>query len=91
MDNPVVWKSTGVAYSMDNGATWDEGAQILTTDTPRPEEPDFGGDGDLAVVWDPFDRRWLCYYTTPMGVHLAMSTDPKARPGGYSIICLFCF
>lgn len=73
-DDYKSWKSCGVSHSHDNGASWSEGAQFCTTEGP-PEQPSFGGTGDYSVIWDPFHRRWLCFYTN-WGVCLAGSTDP---------------
>lgn len=46
----IAWKSIGVTYSHDNGETWDDGEQIITSTTPKPDEPTWGGVGDGIVT-----------------------------------------
>ncbi|KAK9799398.1 hypothetical protein WJX73_002088 [Symbiochloris irregularis] len=78
-DITPVWKSIGVTYSQDNGVSWSAGEQIITSG-PQPATPQFGGAGDHCVIWDPFNKLWLCYYTSG-GICLAASNDPEGAPG----------
>ena len=75
-DMPCTWKTLGVAYSYDDGASFIQGSQIITAEEPRPDPPHPGGAGDHAVIYDPFHRRWLCYYTCG-GICLASSSSLK--------------
>jgi len=76
----IAWKSTGVALSNDNGLTWSDQGQIITSSTPKPESPTWGGSGDCCVIWNEADQRWICYYQNQQ-IHMAMSEDPDAAPG----------
>ena len=78
--NDIAWKSIGVTYSNDKGKTWQAGNQIITSATPKPATPTWGGTGDCCVVWDPVNSRWLCYYQENT-ISMAISTDPKGAPG----------
>ena len=78
--NDIAWKSIGVTYSNDKGITWETGIQIITSATPKPEAPTWGGTGDCCVVWDHINNRWLCYYQEQT-ISMAISTDPKGAPG----------
>ena len=51
-DNDIAWKSLGVTRSYDNGVSWIVGEQIITSDIPKPENPEWGGSGDNSVIWD---------------------------------------
>ena len=52
MPNPdaKAWKSVGVCYSADYGASWSKPEQILRNPLPRASPPDWGGCGDFSVV-----------------------------------------
>ncbi|MFH6768820.1 T9SS type A sorting domain-containing protein [Gaetbulibacter aquiaggeris] len=78
--NDIAWKSIGVTYSNDKGITWETGNQIITSATPKPATPTWGGTGDCCVVWDHINNRWLCYYQEQT-ISMAISTDPKGAPG----------
>lgn len=53
------WKSIGIASSYDDGITWVDKGQIITSGEPRPrdDQPKFGGNGDFGVVWDWFEKK----------------------------------
>lgn len=76
----TAWKSICVAYSYDNGFTWADSGQIVTSDKPKPEERAWGGAGDCCVVWDSVNQRWNCYYQENT-IRLAVSYDPLGAPG----------
>ena len=78
--NDIAWKSIGVTYSNDEGKTWETGERIITSATPKPGTPTWGGSGDMCVVWDHKNDRWLAYYQEH-NIFMAMSTDPLGRPG----------
>lgn len=78
----IAWKSMGLATSDDNGRSWTDLGQILTSSTPKPEEPEWGGAGDACVIWHEADQRWICYYQNHF-IHMAMSEDPDAAPGSW--------
>ena len=78
--NDIAWKSIGVTYSNNKGITWQTGNQIITSATPKPATPTWGGTGDCCVVWDHINNRWLCYYQEQT-ISMAISTDPKGAPG----------
>lgn len=78
--NDIAWKSIGVTYSTDEGVTWGEGKQIITSPLAKPASPAWGGSGDCCVVWDPFKNRWMCYYQEH-NIYMAVSEDPKGAPG----------
>jgi hypothetical protein len=80
MSSDVVWKSVGVAYSSDNGFSWRDGGQILRHPQNKPANPTWGGVGDMDVLWDPFRRRWMCYFSDGR-MSMATSTDANAGPG----------
>lgn len=78
--NDIAWKSIGVTYSSDKGKTWESGKQIITSATPKPSSPTWGGTGDNCVVWDHINNRWLCYFQEHT-ISMAISTDPNGAPG----------
>lgn len=78
--NDIAWKSIGVTYSNNKGKTWQAGNQIITSATPKPATPTWGGTGDCCVVWDLVNSRWLCYYQENT-ISMAISTDPQGAPG----------
>ena len=78
--NDIAWKSIGVAFSDDKGISWTEGNQIITSATPKPETPVWGGTGDCCVVWDHINNRWMCYFQEHL-ISMAISTDPDGAPG----------
>ncbi len=79
-NNDVAWKSIGVVYSDDEGKSWSEGNQIITSSTSKPENPEWGGTGDCCVVWDHLNNRWMCYFQEQQ-ISMAISTDPDGAPG----------
>lgn len=76
----IAWKSIAVTYSHDNGLTWEPGQQIITSATPKPDEPEWGGVGDGVVIWDAMNERWVAFYSEQV-IHMAISEDPQASPG----------
>ncbi len=76
----IGWKSIGVAYSSDNGASWSAIQQIITSAVPVPASPANGGLGDMCVVWDGARGRWTCIYQEHF-LHVAVSYDPLGAPG----------
>lgn len=78
--NDIAWKSIGVVYSEDEGKSWTEGNQIITSATPKPDSPAWGGTGDNCVVWDHINNRWMCYFQEHQ-ISMAISTDPDGAPG----------
>lgn len=76
----IAWKSLARTTSLDNGITWSEGELIITSATPKPENPTWGGAGDNCVVWDHINNRWLCYYQEHW-LMMAVSYDVEGKPG----------
>ena len=76
----TAWKSTCLAYSYDNGYTWVDKGQIITSNTPKPESRRWGGSGDCCVIWDSVNNRWNCYHQEH-NIRLAVSYDPLGAPG----------
>lgn len=76
----TAWKSICVAYSYDNGYTWEDHGPIVTSHTPKPETRRWGGAGDCCVIWDPDNNRWNCYHQEH-NIRLAVSYDPLGAPG----------
>lgn len=74
------WKSIGVCYSYDNGFSWEDGGQTITSHIPRPESPEHGGIGDICVVRDTVNTGWICFYQNDY-ICAAASSDPLGRPG----------
>ena len=70
-----------LAYSYDNGYTWEDKGPIVTSNTPKPETRRWGGAGDCSVVWDSVNNRWNCYHQEH-NIRLAVSYDPLGAPGG---------
>jgi hypothetical protein len=78
----IAWKSTCLATSSDNGRSWENQGQIVTSSTPKPVSPTWGGSGDACVIWHKNDNRWICYYQNHW-IHMAISDDPDATPGSW--------
>ncbi|MBN2001158.1 hypothetical protein JW935_26685 [candidate division KSB1 bacterium] len=78
----IAWKSTGVATSNDNGRSWTDHGQVITSSTPKPASPKWGGSGDCCVIWHENDNRWICYYQN-QNIRMAISDDPDANPGSW--------
>ncbi|MCB9286511.1 MAG: T9SS type A sorting domain-containing protein [Lewinellaceae bacterium] len=76
----IAWKSIARTTSNDNGVSWAEGAQIITSSVPRPEDPAWGGTGDNCVIWDDENQRWICYYQEHW-LMMAVSYDVEGNPG----------
>jgi hypothetical protein len=76
----TAWKSLCVAYSYDNGYTWADSGQIITSHRPKPEAREWGGAGDCCVVWDSTNNRWNCYFQEH-NIRMAVSYDPMGAPG----------
>jgi hypothetical protein len=76
------WASGGVAYSSDNGQTWGQAAQFLTSAEPQPTTPTLGGDNFQSVVWNFQTHQWVAFYGCHGGLSCeAVSSDPLGRPG----------
>jgi hypothetical protein len=76
------WASGGVAYSSDNGQTWGQAAQFLTSAEPQPATPTLGGDNFQSVVWNFQTHQWVAFYGCHRGLSCeAVSSDPLGRPG----------
>ena len=78
----VAWKSIALCRSTDNGLSWEKRGQILTSATPKPCSPQFGGNGDFHVLWDPGHARWVCFYQENY-LCMAVSSNPAATPGSW--------
>jgi hypothetical protein len=78
--NYTAWKSLCVAYSYDNGFSWVDSGQIITSHKPKPETREWGGAGDCCVVWDSVNSRWNCYFQEH-NIRMAVSYDPMGAPG----------
>jgi hypothetical protein len=76
----IAWKSIARTTSSDNGVSWSEGAQIITSPRTKPENPTWGGAGDNCVIWDHKNNRWLCYYQEHW-LMMAVSYDVEGKPG----------
>lgn len=92
----TAYKSVGLAYSSDNGLTWNtsDSYRVLTPPYAKPDKPVWSGNGDGALVWDPFYQRYLCFYTAsrfPLNnpllsqtespkLSLASTSEPTALP-----------
>ena len=76
----TAWKSICLAYSYDNGYTWEDQGPIVTSNQPKPETRTWGGAGDCCVVWDTVNARWNCYHQEH-NIRLAVSYDPLGAPG----------
>lgn len=76
----IAWKSIARTTSRDNGVSWSEGAQIITSSATQPDNPTWGGAGDNCVIWDNINNRWLCYYQEHW-LMMAVSYDVEGRPG----------
>lgn len=90
----TAFKTTGVAYSNDEGKTWNinEDSQMLTPPYSKPATRRWAGNGDFSVVYNPFNGRFMCYYmasrfflNNPLGIelvspqiNLAATTDQTA-------------
>lgn len=76
------WASGGVAYSNDNGQTWGEASQFLTSSVPQPTAGGLGGDNFQDVVWNFQTHQWVAFYGCHGGMACeAVSSDPMGRPG----------
>ena len=76
----TAWKTICLAYSYDNGYTWEDKGPIVTSNTPKPETRRWGGAGDCCVIWDSVNNRWNCYHQEH-NIRLAVSYDPLGAPG----------
>ena len=84
----IAWKSIAVTYSSDNGASWGEARQIITSWQRKPETPAWGGAGDFCIIRDAANSQWVCYYQEAAGpsnlkasISLAVSKESNAAPG----------
>ena len=81
-DNPdnIAWKSMAYCWSTNNGLTWTKVGQILTSSTPKPSVPTWGGAGDGCVVYDEKNSRWVAFYSESY-IYNAVSTNAVPGPG----------
>ncbi len=82
----IAYKSIGVAYSDDYGATWRDPEPIIMDSAAKPAEPAWTGLGDGCVIWDSANSRYICYYQGKVSgganaLCMASSSDPKGSPG----------
>ena len=78
----IAWKSIALCKSYDNGSTWHKQGQIITSSTPKPDLPTWGGNGDHCVIWDTINSRWICFYQEHY-LMMAVSYDQNANPGSW--------
>lgn len=76
----MAWKSIACCTSNDNGDTWRKQGPIITSATPKPAAPTWGGCGDCCVVRDKANDRWICFYQEHF-LMMAVSSDPDGLPG----------
>lgn len=76
----TAWKSTAYCWSTNNGVSWTKGGQIITSSTPKPAVPTWGGSGDSCVVYDGKNSRWVCFYQENY-LFVAISTNTPPLPG----------
>lgn len=76
----IAWKSLAVATSANNGVTWTKQGQIITSSTPKPATPTWGGNGDSCIIYDSANSRWVAFYQEHF-LMTAVSTDPNGAPG----------
>ncbi len=82
----IAYKSIGVVYSDDYGATWHDPQPIITDKDAKPVEPAWTGLGDGCVIWDSVNSRYICYYQGKVAngtntLCMASSSDIKGAPG----------
>lgn len=79
----TAYKSIAVTYSADNGRTWSAGQRIITSWQAKPATPAWSGAGDMSVIWDAANARWLCYFSeTVDGVSYLRMAQSTSRTGG---------
>lgn len=79
--NNIAWMSVGLTESYDNGVSWVPAKQILTSSTPIPAEPQWGGVNNPVGQFDPASNRWLLWYGGNERIQLAMSpADASGKP-----------
>ncbi|KAI9023439.1 hypothetical protein DFJ74DRAFT_768045 [Hyaloraphidium curvatum] len=78
------WKSIGMVQSWDEGMTWTDYGQIITSPIPRPPDdaPYYGGVGNHDVVWDKGSNRWMLMFSEHQ-LGIAVSYDPSAMPNSW--------
>ena len=77
----IAWKSMAFCTSTNNGDTWHKAGQFLTSSTPKPATPTWGGTGDACVVYDQANARWVCLYSGTWIINVAVSTNAIPLPG----------
>jgi hypothetical protein len=77
-DGNKAWKSMGMAISRDNGFTWRNKGQFITSSKTKPTTPTWGGAADGSIIWHEPDQRWICYYSSHK---MAISEHPEGLPG----------
>ena len=79
---PIAWVSIARCTSDDNGESWTRHGQIITSATPKPVDPTWGGAGNFSVVYDNANSRWMCFFIEDdTSVTAAISEDPDGKPG----------
>jgi len=77
---PFAWKSIGRVTSSDNGQSFGNAVQIITSSNTKPATPQWGGTGDFCIIRDETNSRWVCIFQEHY-LYAAVSTDPDASPG----------
>jgi hypothetical protein len=87
----IAWKSIGVCFSSDNGATMVPLGQIITGPETKPSTPTFGGVGDFCVMRNNTSPYWTCIFAGTLfadqpdkkefSLSCAISDDADGRPG----------
>jgi hypothetical protein len=83
----IAWKSMAFCTSTNNGKTWSKAGQFLTSSTPKPSTPTWGGAGDGCVVYDKANARWVCFYSGTWMIYAAVSTNAIPLPGTWQKYC----
>ncbi|SMD32817.1 Por secretion system C-terminal sorting domain-containing protein [Reichenbachiella faecimaris] len=81
------YKSVGVSYSYDNGATWTSGIKAIGHTLTKPVDPAWSGLGDGCVIYNHLDNNWYCYYVPAIGstaISMARSSDRYGAPGTWT-------
>jgi hypothetical protein len=76
----IAWKSMAYCTSTNNGKTWTKAGQFLTSSTPKPVVPTWGGTADACVVYDQANARWVCLFSED-SICMAVSTNAVPLPG----------
>jgi hypothetical protein len=77
----IAYKSIARCVSDDLGLTWKNREQILTSHAPKPRRAAWSGLGDHCIVWDPANRRLICFFQEKGYLCMAASSDSQGRAG----------